>query len=455
MAVFGRNGISRRTVLRGVLAGGVSVVVPLPRLGAMLNGNGTAYADGTMLPVRFGFWFFGNGIIPSRWVPNATGIGDAWTLSEELEPLLAVKPWLSVITGTDVKVADSAPHASFPACALSGATNGNKTTLLPTIDQVIAQMIGMGTTFPTGIHIGIGNSSGATALGDTMSFSGVGQPNPPEFSPANLFKKLMQFANTTSTPAAPDPELSREQMVLDAVNAQATALRTSLGAEDQQRLDRHLEGIQELQTQIMRAEGPKVSGTLVNPDTAYPNRGADGSLSLARCQAFDDLLVFALSTDLTRIFSYTFTPPASFQSYADCGLGTGGFHGDYGQRQSPKGAAYATAGMNTGVRYAMTNLADLLTRMQETPDGGTTLLDNSCVYTTSCTSESQTHSPIDFPLLVSGKAGGKLKGNQHVRLVGENSSTVLHTLYTMFGGTAETFGQDMGQVSSGIPALLA
>jgi hypothetical protein len=455
MAVFGRNGISRRTVLRGVLAGGVSVVVPLPRLGAMLNGNGTAYADGTMLPVRFGFWFFGNGIIPSRWVPNATGIGDAWTLSEELAPLLAVKPWLSVITGTDIKVADSAPHASFPACALSGATNGNKTTLLPTIDQVIAQMIGMGTTFPTGIHIGIGNSSGATALGDTMSFSGVGQPNPPEFSPANLFKKLMQFANTTSTPAAPDPELSREQMVLDAVNAQATALRTSLGAEDQQRLDRHLEGIQELQTQIMRAEGPKVSGNLVNPDTAYPNRGADGSLSLARCQAFDDLLVFALSTDLTRIFSYTFTPPASFQSYADCGLGTGGFHGDYGHRQSPKGAAYATAGMNTGVRYAMTSLADLLTRMQETPDGATTLLDNSCVYTTSCTSESQTHSPIDFPLLVSGKAGGKLKGNQHVRLVGENSSTVLHTLYTMFGGTAETFGLDMGQVSSGIPALLA
>ncbi len=59
--LFGRNGISRRTVLRGVLAGGISVAVPLPRLGAMLNGNGTAYADGMPLPTRFGFWFFGNG----------------------------------------------------------------------------------------------------------------------------------------------------------------------------------------------------------------------------------------------------------------------------------------------------------------------------------------------------------------------------------------------------------
>jgi hypothetical protein len=454
MAVFGRNGISRRAVLRGVLAGGASVVIPLPRLGGMLNSNGTAYADGTTLPVRFGFWFFGNGIIPSRWVPNQTGIGDAWTLSEELAPLLAVKPWLSVITGTDVKVADSAPHASFPACALSGATNGNKTTMLPTIDQVIAQMIGKGTTFPTGIHIGIGNSSGGTALGDTMSFSGVNQPNPPNFSPTKLFQQLMQFAST-STPAAPDPELLRQQMVLDAVNTEAAALRTKLGTDDQQRLDRHLEGIQELQTQIMRAQGPKVAGTLVNPDTAFGNRGADGSLSRARCQAFNDLLVFALSTDLTRIFSYTFTPPASFQSYADCGIGTGGFHGDFGHRQSPKGSAYATAGMNTGVQFALTNLADLLTRMHETPDGAATLLDNSCVYTTSCTSESQTHSPIDFPLLVSGKAGGKLKGDQHVRLVGENSSTVLYTIYQAFGGTAPTFGMGDGQVSSGIPALLA
>jgi len=118
------------------------------------------------------------------------------------------------------------------------------------------------------------------------------------------------------------------------------------------------------------------------------------------------------------------------------------------------GAAYATAGMNTGVRYAMTNLGDLLTRMKDTPDGAGNLLDNSCVYTTSCTSESQTHSPLDFPLLVSGKAGGKLKGDQHIRLIDANSSTVLYTLYTIFGGTAPSIGLNEGQVSSGIPALL-
>ena len=72
--------LSRRTVLRGVL-GGATIALPLPRLLAMLDDNGTAYAAGGELPRRYGTWFFGNGIIPDRWVPSATGQGTpiAWT----------------------------------------------------------------------------------------------------------------------------------------------------------------------------------------------------------------------------------------------------------------------------------------------------------------------------------------------------------------------------------------
>src|SRR5258708_11935969 len=76
MARSSRTVISRRAVLRGMVGGGVSVAVPLPRLIGMLNDNGTAYAAGGPLPVRVGNWVFGNGIIPSRWVPAETGGGD-------------------------------------------------------------------------------------------------------------------------------------------------------------------------------------------------------------------------------------------------------------------------------------------------------------------------------------------------------------------------------------------
>jgi Protein of unknown function (DUF1552) len=452
-----RSIISRRAVLRGVLAGGVSVAVPLPRLGAMFNGNGTAYANGTSPPMRYGHWFFGNGIIPDRWVPSNTGIGDAWTLSEQLEPLLEVKPWLSVVTGLDIKIPDTAAHATMPAVALSGSNMGpvGGSPALPTTDQVVAGIVGGGTTFPTGIHVGASNSNGGSGLGTNLSFSGPGAPNPPNFSPEAIFTQLMQFANSsTGMPMPPSPDLMNRGMVLDAVSGGISTLRARLGADDQHRLDQHLEGIQQLQTQITRAQGQKVSGVLTDPNMAYPNRGNDGSLTIQITQAMSDLLVFAMSTDLTRIFSFLWTPAATFQSYSDCGL-QGGFHGDFGHRQSPQGPQYATVGFNIGVRYAMQSLNYLLVKMKDTPDGAGCLLDNSCVFSTSCVAESTTHSNLDYPLLLAGKAGGKFKGNQHVRLVGDNSSKVPFTVLQAYGSTETTFGQNEGQVSSGIPELLA
>jgi Protein of unknown function (DUF1552) len=446
--------IDRRTVLRGVLAGGATVAVPLPRLAGMMNENGTAYADASALPIRFGVWFFGNGIIPERWVPARTGQGAAWTLSEQLAPLQLVKPWISVVTGCTIKVPDTAAHATHPTAALSGANLGQGTFQLPSIDQAIGKITSTGATYPNGLHVKVSNTNGGTSLDTAISFSNPNQPNQPELSPTNLFKKLVQFANT-GMPAMPDPELIRRNLVLDAVNADAKALRARLGMDDQARLDRHLDGIQQLQLQITRAAGPKLNQTLVDPDKTYANRGNDGAITRLRGQAFADLLVFALATDLTRTFSYTFTPPACHGSYADCGLDPNTFHGDFGHRGSMRGHVYATEGFNTGVRYAITNLADMLTRMKSTPDGTGNLLDNSCVYTTSCCSESMTHSNLDFPLLISGKAGGKLKGDQHLRFVDENASKVPYTLLSMMGSTAKSFGLAEGQVTSTIPELLA
>src|SRR5450432_94876 len=451
-----RSFIRRRTFLRGVLAGGATVAVPLPRLSGMLNGNGTAYADGKALPVRFGTWFFGNGIIPDRWVPPRTGAGVSWALSEELAPLQAVKPYLNVLTGFTIKIPNNAPHASMPCAALTGAQTGGGGVQLPSIDQLVAKLNGTGAVFPTGLHVGVSNTSGATSLGLAISYAGPNAPNPPNYSPAALFKSLMQFATTAGgMPKPADPELSNRNLVLDAVLADAKALRVRLGTDDQQRLDLHLAGLGQLQQQIVAAEMPRATGTITDPDKSYPTRGTDGSITRQRGQAFSDLLVFAMASDLTRVFSYMFTCPACHGNYADCGLDATTFHEDYGHRLSPKGLTYATAGFNTGVRFAMSNLGDLLGRMKATPDGAGNLLDNSVVYTTSCVSESQTHSGIDFPLLVAGKAGGKLKTDQHLRLLDENVSKVPFTLLTAMGSPATTFGMAEAQVSSGVTGLLA
>ena len=80
---------NRRSFLRGML-GGTAVCVGLPVLDLFLNGNGTAFADGAKLPVRFGTYFWGLGLTDTptggtRWVPSKTGPG--YEIMPELESL--------------------------------------------------------------------------------------------------------------------------------------------------------------------------------------------------------------------------------------------------------------------------------------------------------------------------------------------------------------------------------
>src|SRR5579863_9362877 len=152
MARSKRTIISRRAVLRGIVGGGIAVAVPLPRLAGMLNDNGTAYAAGGALPVRFGTWFFGNGIIPSRWVPPKTGVGANWELSEELSPLQAVKPYISVVTGLTIKGPDISPHLAMPVQALTAAQTAGGNVQLPTIDQAVAAVTNTGALYPKGLQ---------------------------------------------------------------------------------------------------------------------------------------------------------------------------------------------------------------------------------------------------------------------------------------------------------------
>jgi hypothetical protein len=85
--------LDRRTVLKGVLATGAAVSIPLPLLEIMLNESGTAYAQ-TATPVSplFVLWFFGNGSLPGLWKPAKTGTGSGWDLSAQLQGLSAVSP---------------------------------------------------------------------------------------------------------------------------------------------------------------------------------------------------------------------------------------------------------------------------------------------------------------------------------------------------------------------------
>jgi len=388
-----------------------------------------------------------------------------------------VKSYLQVITGLTNKIPPDPAHKGRPAAALTGANASGADVQLPSIDQVLAPILNKGVmpALPNGLHVGISSTSGAGALDLRVSFRGPSASNPPQYDPAAVFKQLVMFGGSTGTggtsgPTGPDPELAHRKRALDAVLDSAASLRARLGKADQIRLDQHLDGVHQIENQIailstMPTTPTTTNAKLVDPAMAYPSMGAVGSITALRCKAMSDLVVFALATDITRVFSYMFTCAACHGNYADAGLDPVTFHEDYGHRKSPKGAAYATQGFATGVKYAMTNFNDTLTRMMNCADGAGNLLDNSVVYSTSCTSESQTHSGNDYPVLVAGKAGGRLKTDQHLRMAtappgttgapnGENLSKVPYTLMTALGRPASPWGLGASQATAGIAELL-
>ncbi|MBU6159922.1 MAG: DUF1552 domain-containing protein, partial [Myxococcales bacterium] len=111
------NRLSRRRFLRGVL-GGMSAAVALPWLEATSGRGASLMAEPSAFPTRFGIFFWGNGVVPSAWVPTTTG--REYELSYLLEPIAAIKDKCTLVSGTALKVPNIEPHWSGASGILTG-----------------------------------------------------------------------------------------------------------------------------------------------------------------------------------------------------------------------------------------------------------------------------------------------------------------------------------------------
>lgn len=441
--------LDRRTFLRGLLTTGVAASVPLPRLGCMLNESGTAYASGAPLPQRFGTWFFGNGIVPSKWVPDGQGHGNAWSLSPQLQPLAHLKPYLSVASGYELKTESGISHAAGPAGALTGAIHDEtKTVQLPSIDQVVADLIGGDTPYRS-LEVGVSQAApfDTGTVFYSISHTGPDAPRYPEFDPRALYDRL--FGISGATPAARE----RGRSVLDAVLGDFASLKQAVGASDKARLDQHAEGIRAVER---RLDGFQLAcGVPGDPRLTHPNvvldREEQAPPELNDLMA--ELLATAIGCDLTRVFSFMFTYPAAQVYFRHLGAKFDKAFHDHVVHESDE---HDTRGLITeGVQYTMGCLAALLDRLAAMPEGDGTVLDNSLIYATSCSGRGWDHDPYEFPLLLAGRAGGAIRGNTHVRSSGRaNVSEMLYTIANVHGANVLAYGKGDGRVTRGIDGLL-
>lgn len=409
--------LDRRRFLRGLGAAGAAAVA-LPALEAMFNANGTAHSDGSPLARRFVAFHFGNGVLLNRFVPAS--VGEGWAVSEQLQPLMmrGVKEYCNVLSGFENKHADKITHhegmagmwCGHPFIQLGGL---NSKAGGPSIDQVLATVVGKRTTFPS-LEIGVSKRV-STNEGPTMQFmshKGPDQPMPPEYNPRNVFQRIF------SAPPPDDPSRPSRVDVLDAVLADANALKQKVGKSDKLRIDAHLESVSALQAQINAL--PPVCVTPAMP--AETNADVDGKEPLDETsRAMSDLLVYAFACDLTRVASYMLSP----------GVGHSVYHTISAEEQhvmshDPVGSATP---LSETIKWNVDQYAYLLERLKATPDGAGNLLDNSCVLLGSDCSEGWSHSIKNMCVVVAGGGGGVLKTpGVHVRSTSNrNLSDVLLT----------------------------
>jgi hypothetical protein len=431
--------LSRRTLLRGA----ATAMVGLPLLEAMLTPK--AFAAGGGIPKRFGLFYWGNGMLPDRWTP--TGIGQGYTMSEQLAPLESLRDKVTIVTGTSVKLPNTVPHGSGAAGILTGAPLLNpidgESFSAATIDQVIANAIG-GTTFFRSLQTAGTNCSG-------LSFSGPNARNPAETDPFAVYQRL--FGDTFVEPGGTgqvDPTLGLRRSVLDAVMGDIESLQGKVGATDRTRLDQHLTGVRELEGRLARLEEDPPNLEACHradaPEISYPD--IDGRPQVqARNQAMADLMALAMACDQTRVAAHYLSHPVNDVLFADAPAG----HHDLTHNEPGDQPEVHKITVQCIEAYA-----GFLAALDAIPEAEGTLLDHMVVLGTSEISLGRTHSLDEMPILLGGSCCGALKMGHHVRSVSqENSSKVLLSLIRALDIVQGSFGSDAGLASDGFSGIEA
>ena len=441
----------RRSVLRGVL-NNTAIGVTLPFLDCFLNGNGTALASGAPLPLRFGTWFWGLGVTPARWIPSK--IGADYDLKEELKVIEKYRKQISILTGFDVLLdgQPNLPHISGWIALRSGTAPAIEALPSPSFDVLIADAIGSGTRF---------RSLELTANGDprnTMSGRGNGNMNPSEGSAAALYTRVFgpEFQDPNSGNFKPDPLIMARKSVLSAVAEQRKQVERQVGAADRARLDQYFTAIRQAESQLaLLLEKPEPNLACRVPDAPAKVAEVDNKNNITYVMANHELmaklLAMALACNQTKVFNVLYSNPGSSITKAGSTIA----HHQMTHEENFDEKLGYQPGSTWFVERSMDAWATFVDILANVPEGDGTLLDNTLVYAHSETKFAKFHTIDSIPMMIAGKAGGKIRTGQHIAGNGLPASAVGLTLMQLMGAPIDSWGTGRMKTSKTVNELLA
>lgn len=446
--------MARRTFLRGV---GVSLGLPmLEAMGKVLGASPAAAAPttasaGVQAPVRMACLYFPNGVWEANWFPKEEG--GNYQIPFALEPLAKHKEDFLVFSNLDKKHSHQGDgHYAKTANYLTGLpvrkTPGKDISVGGiSIDQLCAQQIGRLTPLPSlelGIDpvvSGIDSVVGYTRLyGCYISWRSPSTPIAKEINPRLAYERLFGVMRRGNNAAADKKALSDNQALLDLVLEDAHSLRNKLGRDDQYKLDEYLDSVRDVERRLEFFSKPDPRewrpSTEPGEDLAAP-KGAPGDHQ-EHVRLMLDLMALAFWTDSTRISTFMFANDVSGKNFGKLVAGTEGSHHEFSHHQSKSEKYEPYSKIN---RWHSEQLGYFLDKLKSIKEGDKTLLDNSMILFGSSMSDGNRHDPKNLPIILAGKAGGKIKPGRHIKC-GER--TPLCNLYVSMlenmGTPVEAFG---------------
>ncbi|MFL5341099.1 MAG: DUF1552 domain-containing protein, partial [Gemmataceae bacterium] len=272
----------------------------------------------------------------------------------------------------------------------------------------------------TGYH----ETNFSMAYSSHISWRSATSPVPMEVYPSLAFDSL--FDNRGSR---------RNQSILDRVKEQAADLGREVSAADKAKLDEYLSSVREVEQRAaaMRAAKDKADGRAKDKGqpAAAMKRPDDGLPEDIRehMRLMCDLLALGFQTDKTRIASLLLCRDISGLFYPFL---------DVRSAHHPASHDDTSDAYERVSRYYVSQFAYLAGRLDAMPEGGGTVLDNSCIMFLSNMWSGTKHDNSRLPLLLVGGLGGTLKTGRVLEYAGKGDAN--RKMCSLYLSLAERMG---------------
>ena len=425
-----RHQFSRRSFLRGA---GVTMALPWMESVSVWGDVAGRRQSANQPPVRLGVLFAGNGFHTTEWW--ARGVGRKMELGKVLQPLMPHREKMLFISGLfNAEALKGNIHSSMTGNLLSGAplASGGDIRSGTSFDQLLAQRIGRSTKVSS-LVLGCEKSNPSVHKNYSMlysshiSWSSPTTPTPLELYPALAFDRL--FKDTVSR---------GDRSVLDAVLGDARDLRRQISRRDQQKLDEYLNSVREVERRIENAgKRGELQGwrpTLAKPNVPRPVDGIPQDIG-EHMRLMCDIMVLAFQTDATRICTLKLNNDHSSLRFPNLGVDYM-IHHLLSHKDTPDWLKVN--------QFFVQQLAYIAGKLDAIQEGERTLLDNSALMFTS-SMLTGTHNARQLPVVVLGRAGGRLKTGRTINHWGKSDDQrqmcrLYLSLMDKFGVHLDRFG---------------